>query len=291
MSIYTSSIKTEVYMEGFTKFFEKNDLIREMSSMGIDPRKYDLDRILNEINWRKSLAAGALALAPFISGAENKQLPPDVQPAPYTYNVQRSYGDAKSVKQQEDDKKYIAVGGLEYEGSIEDAEHFTSIRKTKNHQELLKKAGLDRNYIPSTIKKFVFGTDISSVHGHSNMSGKITDFKSGIVKKLGRDSFVDIIKQETLKDGGTIISANISGIIMAMNQKDAEARVESQIKQVIEANGFNLGDMSVRVNREFQSIEPAPRSTIDYTKEWFKESNGVSQFKYEASVVFKVRNN
>jgi hypothetical protein len=78
---------------------------------------------------------------------------------------------------------------------------------------------------------------------------------------------------------------------MAMNQKDAEARVESQIKQVIEANGFNLGDMSVRVNREFQSIEPAPRSTIDYAREWFKESNGVSKFKYEASVVFKVRSN
>ena len=279
-------------MKGFAHFIETQELAQELLKMGLNPSNYDLDRMINEVDWKKAIATGVLAVAPFISGAKHKEIP-DKQPQPYTYSIQRSYEDELSIKAKQDDKKYLAAGGPRFEGSVPGANQFVKFRKSGAHRDIIEKAGLDADYIPSNVKEFVFGSKIQSVHKHSETSGRIEDFKSGVVKTLGRDSFVEIIKSEKLKNGGSFISANISGVIMAMDQQDAERRVESQIENIIRANGFDLNGMSVKVYREFKHVEPAPRSTIDYTqaREWYTESNGVNKFKYNVSVSFTIKPN
>lgn len=290
-------------MEGFAYFIKRQELIQELSNMGLNPESYDLDKILNEFNLlkkfssalmplRKALLPMVLAASPFISGAKHMEIP-DNQPQPYKYTVQRSYENQDFTKARQDDKNYIAAGGPRFEGSVDDAKEFINFKNSKEHKNILKKAGLNDNYIPSSIKEFVFGSEISSVHKNYDMSGRIEDFKTGIVKGLGRESSVEIIKSKNLKDGGAFISANISGVIMAMDQKDAERRLESQIENIIRANGFELNGMSVRVHREFTHVEPAQRSTIDYTQaqEWYVESNGGEKFNYNVEVDFTIKPN
>ena len=250
----------------FTEYVRKQQL-REvrmvMRSAGFDPSDYDLDS-MTEADLKKILAAGALAAAPFISGAKHSEKPPE--PAkPYTYHYSPIFHDAQKESDLRADKDYIKFGGKKYEGGVKEAQDFIKFRKTKDHRDILRKAGLPDDYVPTPIRSFVYGADVSSKTVVDTVEAQLLD--KDIKRHFGRDSFVQISRSVDVVTGGTTTIATIQGHTMARNEQEAKLRARMQVEHILKRHGFSTDGMVELSGMLPKVSQDVTRSTIDMARE------------------------
>jgi hypothetical protein len=193
----------------------------------------------------------------------------DVQPQPYNFQSQRLMVNQQSENDKEADKAYINAGGPEYQQTVRDAQEFAKFQTTPQHKEILKRAGLPSNYIPTSVRSFAYGEKISTVERLDQESATVLQNK--IQKSFGRDSFVRIVSSEDTVTGGKQILVDITGTVMALDQTDAIARAKTVIEQIAQSEGYSLdGFKDLSSSSDDTTVTRAPRSTIDYVQ----ESNG-----------------
>ena len=255
---------------------DKKELVSFLIENQIDINKVDIDFIIESGWWdrnkqglKRGLQKGALLAA--MPGMMGSMFAPqkDVQPQPYNFQSQKLMVNQQSEKDTEADKAYTNAGGPEYKQTVRDAQEFAKFQKTPQHKEILKRAGLPSNYIPTPIRNFAYGVEISTFE---KLDQKIaTVLQNKIQKSFGRDSFVSIISSEDTQTGGKQILVEITGTVMALDQTDALARAKTVIEQIAQSEGYSLeGFKDFSSSSDDTTVARAPRSTIDYVQ----ESNG-----------------
>lgn len=250
----------------FGEYARKRQIVEiymEMDRLGIDARQYDLKN-LSEADLKKIMGSLALAAAPFISGAEHKAPPPDKPAMPYTYQYSPLMHDAQRDADIKADKDYVRAGGRRYEQSLEDAQEFTDFRKTAEHADILRRAGLPNSYVPSSVRSFVFGSHTSSAHSIDDVSVKLLE--RDVVKHFGRESSVHIVRSKDLKTGGTIITADITGHTLARDEQEASQRARMQVEQILKRHGFSTEGMREVTGTMPKVALDKGRHTIDYAE-------------------------
>lgn len=250
----------------FTEYVRKQQL-REvrmvMRSAGFDPSDYDLDS-MTEADLKKILAAGALATAPFISGAKHAEEAPE--PAkPFTYQYKPMFHDAQKESDLRADKDYVKFGGKKYDAGVKEAQDFIKFRKTKDHRDILRKAGLPDDYVPTPIRNFVHGTEISSATVRDSMDVNLLE--KDIKKHFGRESFVQITRSVDAVTGGTTTIADIHGHTMARNEQEARLRARMQVEHILKRHGFSTDGMVELTGMLPTVSQDMSRSTIDMARE------------------------
>lgn len=243
------------------------EIYREMDRLGIDARQHDLES-LTEADLRKIMGSLALAAAPFISGAEHKVQPPDKPAMPYTYHYSPLIHDAQKDADIKADKDYVRAGGRRYEQTLEDAEEFTDFRKTPEHADILRKAGLPKSYVPSSVRSFVFGSHTSSVTSIDDVSVKLLE--RDVQKHFGRESSVHIVKSKDVRTGGTVVTADITGHTLARDEQEASQRARMQVEQILKRHGFSTEGMREVTGTMPRVALDKGRHTIDYAESHIK---------------------
>lgn len=250
---------------------DKNELINFLLENNINIEDVNIENLIESGWWDKTkqgikrgLRTGALLAAmPAISGANwtpPTQLP---NPQPYAFSADKLMINQQGKKDEEADKAYINAGGPEFKQTIEDAEQFAKFRNTPQHKEILKKAGLPANYIPTTVRSFAYGQRIQTNEELSQEAASVV--QNDIRKHFGRDSFVRLIGSEDTVTGGKLILLDVTGTVMAFDQNDAAKRVEMIVREIAKDRGYDLKgfeDLNSDIN-----VKPAKRSTIDYVQE------------------------
>jgi len=248
---------------------EKQELISFLEEHGVDMEGLDLDQLV-EAGWLANAKKGLvgrtarnLALAasiPAMMSANYK----DQTPQPYQFQTDKLVANKQHDADEKADQAYIAAGGKKYEQTDTDAHEFVDFSKTPQHAEILKRAGLPRDYMPTNISNFVYGSRISTVSEISEEAGTIIQ---GEVKKVfGRDSYLRIVSSENVKTGGTQMLVEITGTVVATDKQDALRRAETIITQIVKKNGYEVEGFR-DLTGDSTEVQPAPRSTMDYATE------------------------
>lgn len=240
---------------------DKKEIETILGEYGITLSKEQIE-ILVESNWlsrtRKGLGKAALlASLPFAMSANWA----DHQPKPYHFHGDRLMANQQQFNDEASDKAYIEAGGPRF--TDRDAEKFLKFRSTPEHNKVLKRAGLPADYIPSPVRQFVYGVEISSAEEMSETKATI----EGEVKKhFGRDSFVSIVQSRDAVTGGSVLWVRIQGVVVAMNEQDAVKRAEVIITEIARNKGFEVQDFKDMHKPDIE-VKQASRSTIDYAAE------------------------
>jgi hypothetical protein len=198
----------------------------------------------------------------------------DHQPKPYHFSGDRMMANQQHVEDEGADEAYRDAGGPEFKDA--DGEKFLNFKKTPRHAEILRRAGLPGNYIPSALRQFVYGAEISTAEELYEVSAEI---KGEIQRRFGRDSSVEIIQSKDAVTGGAVLMIRANGVIMAMNEQDAARRAEIVMKEIARDKGFEV-DGFKDLHRPDTEVKPAPRSTVDFATESAGRPHGFSvQFK------------
>lgn len=258
-------------MRNFKEYVAKQEL-KNLSKFLLENNVSFNDEDLNyliESDWwnrtKKSIGRGArtaalLSTLPATMSANWK----DANPQPYAFTGERMYVNQQHDQDQESDKKYVAAGGQEFKQTLEDAQFFTNeYRHSPQHKMALQKAGLPSNYIPSVIRQFIFGEKIATNDELAQTS--VTVMEQEVKRKFGRDSFVSLVSSEDVVTGGKQVLVRIEGTVVAMDQQDAERRVEVIIREIAKDKGFNV--TGFRADSKETTIRSAPRSTMDFAAE------------------------
>lgn len=260
----------------FSEYAFKKDeleLVNFLTENGIELETVNI-KFLIESGWwdktkqglKRGLRTGALLAAmPAISGAN--WMPPQElpNPQPYRFSVDRLMDNEQSVKDQAADKAYVDAGGPEFKQTLKDAEEFAKFQRTPQHKEILKRAGLPNNYIPSPVRSFAYGDKVSTAESYTKEAVEV--IQNGVRKHFGRDSFVRFVKSEDSVTGGSVILLDVTGTVMAFDEADAVKRVEMIIGEIAKDNGYDLAGFQNMSKHHGINVKPAPRSTIDYVQE------------------------
>jgi hypothetical protein len=247
---------------------EQKKLIEFLIENNVDLSEVDIVALIESGWWdsaKRGLRTGALLAAmPAISGANwsSEELP---NPQPYSFSTIKLMDNEQSVKDQQADNSYIAAGGRAYKQTLEDAKEYYEFQKTKENQEILKKAGLPSNYIPSNIRHFVYGQNISTFEELSETA--VTVIQDEVRKHFGRDMFVRFVKSEDSVTGGAVILLDIEGTVMAFDENDAVKRVEVVVREIAKNKGYSLVGFQDLSKHNDTAIKPAHRSTIDFVQQ------------------------
>jgi hypothetical protein len=270
----------------FSEYVEKKDqkqLIEFLTKNNVDLSKVDI-QILIESGWwdaaKKGLRTGALLAAmPAISGAN--WMPPNElpNPQPYKFSAEKLVDNKQSIEDREADKAYINAGGPKFQKTPEAAEQFLKFRSTPQHKEILKRAGLPSNYMPSTIRHFAYGQKISTVE---ELSQEEVNIMQGEMRKhFGREMFVRLVGAEDTVTGGKTILIDITGTVMALNENDAIKRVEIVVREIAKDRGYNLKNFEDLSKHHGIEVKQAPRSTIDFVQQ---ENSGSQPIKVKVRI-------
>lgn len=159
------------------------------------------------------------------------------------------------------DRAYRDAGGPEFKDT--DGDEFLRFLKTPRHREALRRAGLPSNYIPSALRHFVYGTQLSVVDEFHEVSVEI---KGEIQKRFGKDSFVRVVQSKDAVTGGSILMVRADGVVMAMNEQDAARRAEIVMREIARSKGFEVEGFE-DLHAPDVEVKKAPRSTADFAAE------------------------
>lgn len=198
----------------------------------------------------------------------------DHQPKPYHFSGSRFMANQQHMDDEAADKAYVDAGGPDFEET--DGKDFLAFKKTPKHARILKTAGLPSDYIPSKIRNFLYGMEISAT---SELGEESVDIKGEIQRRFGRESFVEIIQSKDAVTGGAVLLVSANGVVMAMNAQDAARRAEVVMREMAREKGFEVRDFK-DLNDRNVVVNPAPRSTVDFATESAESPHRFSvQFK------------
>jgi hypothetical protein len=267
---------------------EQKELLEFLVKNNVDLSEVNINILLESGWWdatKRGLRTGALlATMPAISGANwtpPKELP---NPRPYHFSAEKFVNNQQGMKDEKADKAYINAGGPEFKQTLEDAEKYVKFKKTPENQEILKRAGLPSNYIPSSIRSFVYGDIISTASEYSQETANV--IQGEIKKHFGREMSARFVRSEDSVTGGTRILIDIVGTVMAFDENDAIKRVETVVREIAKDRGFSLDGFQDINKHHGIEVRPASRSTIDFVQ---KENSGARPIKIAVRVTFLVR--
>lgn len=271
----------------YAKEKDKKELIAFLEKHEIAYTDKDI-QVLLEAGWLNSVGRGLrtgalLAAMPAISGANwmpPKELP---NPQPYHFSAEKLMDNQQKQQDQEADKAYIAAGGPEFRQTLEDAQEFSKFRSTSQHQQILKKAGLPNNYIPSSVRHFAYGEKISTAEEFSEVA--VTVMQNEITKHFGRDMSVRFVGSEDTVTGGKTILVDIVGVVMAFDENDAIKRVETVVREIAKNKGYDLTGFQSASDHHGIEVRPASRSTIDFVQ----KENAAQPIKVSVRIKLKVK--
>jgi hypothetical protein len=245
---------------------EKNELIAFLKEHDIEFTNEEI-KVLLEAGWwdstKKALRTGALVGASVAAMAPNWK---DTTAKPYDFNASKMYVNQQKDMDDSADKKYIAAGGHEFKQTLEDAEYFVKNRNSPQHKMALQKAGLPSNYIPTVLRSFVYGDEISAYDEFRQE--EVTIIENEVKKKFGRDSSVHLVSSEDAVTGGKTILVRISGVVVATDEQDAVRRASVVIQEIAKEKGYDVaGFRSLDTDEQDISVRQAPRSAMDFTAE------------------------
>jgi hypothetical protein len=240
---------------------EREEIIALLGEHGIDLKPEQVEMIL-EAGWlsgakSKLGKAALLASMPFAMSANWA----NNQPQPYHFSGERMMANQQRTTDDAADKAYTDAGGPEFRDA--DSEKFLKFRKTPQHAEILKKAGLPSSFIPSSLRHFAYGTQVSTAEEFNKMRAEI---KGEIQKRFGRDSFVSIVQSKDTVTGGAVLLVRANGVVMAMNEQDAVHRAEIVMKEIARDKGFEVEGFK-DMHKPDVDVKLAPRSTVDFAAE------------------------
>lgn len=217
--------------------------------------------VLLEAGWmsnaKKGLGKAAImATLPFAMSANWA----NHQPKPYHFQGEKFSVNQQHLDDEAADKAYVDAGGPNFKDR--ESEEFARFQSTPQHAEILKRAGLPRDYIPTSVRQFAYGTRISTAEESYEESAVIKD---AIQRRFGRDSFVSIVRSQDAKTGGAVLLARVSGTVVAMNEQDAIQKAQTIISEIVKDKGFDIQGFK-DLDRDVE-VKQASRSTIDYAAE------------------------
>ena len=260
--------------QDYLKSREKQELISFLEEHGVDMEGLDLDQLVEE-GWLDNAKKGlvgrakkigtAAALAAAVPGMMSANYGgQQQQPQPYHFQSQKMMVNKQQDDDERADRSYVSAGGKDYSQTNADVKDFVDQSKTPRHAEVLKKAGLPKNYMPTPVSNFTYGSKVSSVEEISNEAGTV--IQGEVKKRFGRDAQVRIISLQNAKTGGAQMLVEIDGTVVATDKQDAIKRVGAIVAQIVKDRGYEMNGFRDMEGNSTE-VRPAPRSTIDYAAE------------------------